>query len=223
MSATVSNVSSENVKATRVVIADDHEIFLEGLCSVIKEMPEIEVKTAVTRADMVFEYLREYNKEVDIIILDINMPGTSGVEATVRLRKMYPEIKILILTSHNEEGFITRVLQAGAMGYILKERGREELRQAIVTLNQNELYLGKAVQRKLVDKQIYAQSPKPTLTKRETEILKHIALGKSSREISEELSIAIPTVDTHRRNIIDKLDVKNIKELILYAIKHGYA
>ena len=164
---------------------------------------------------------------VDIAILDIDMPKMDGLKLTQIIREKYPHIKILILTMYNDEEFITNLIQAGTSGYVLKNRGKEELVEAIRKIDGGDTYFGQAVTNTLISaikspKKKLSESNIP-LTRREVEVLNLIILGKTTPQISDDLFIAHSTVETHRRNLIDKTGVANSKALITWGIKNGYS
>lgn len=207
----------------KVIIADDHKIVLDGLKLLLDREENIET---VGEAADGLEVLRilEVN-QVDVAVLDIEMPKMDGIETAKALHETYPDVKVLILTMYNEEEFIKNLIQAGVSGYILKNRGKEELVEAVNHVALGGEYFGEAVKQKLVDS---LKKPKKELsevvhlTRRETEVIKLIAEGLSTPQIGEKLFIAPSTVDTHRRNLIDKTGVPNSKFLIRYAIERGY-
>jgi DNA-binding NarL/FixJ family response regulator len=205
----------------RILIADDHEIVVEGLQSLLAEEKDIEIIGEAKNGEEVLPLLETGN--VDIAVLDISMPKIDGIELTKIIRKEFPQIKILILTMHNEIGFVRRVIEAGAHGYILKNKGKEELVRAIHALNNGNEYLGEEVTKTLFismrTKDVFGEIK---LTRREKEVLRLIANGDTTKTMSEELNIAPSTIETHRRNLIEKTGVKNSKGLVKFAIENGY-
>jgi DNA-binding NarL/FixJ family response regulator len=159
--------------------------------------------------------------------MDIDMGETSGIDMTIEIKKDYPEIKILTLSMHGEKNYIVKILEAGANGYILKNAGKEEIITAIQTVANGGTYFSSQVSEKLLEylkhpsKQKKDISKDVTLTEREIEILKLISEEYSNPEIAEKLFISVRTVDTHRRNLLEKLGVKNTAGLVKYAIKVG--
>ncbi|WP_298416841.1 response regulator transcription factor [uncultured Kordia sp.] len=205
----------------KIIIADDHEIVVEGLVSLIQEEDGITVIGQANNGKDVIPLLE--NNHVDVAVLDINMPKMDGVELTNYIRSEFPNVKILILTMYKDVKFIRRVLEVGAHGYILKNKGKEELVTAIKTIYDEGEYLGDDVKNALVaglrSKNVHGEI---RLTQREKEVLKLIASGLSSPEIAEKLSRAESTINSHRKNIIEKTGVKNSKKLIIYARENGY-
>jgi DNA-binding NarL/FixJ family response regulator len=163
---------------------------------------------------------------VDILILDINMPGLDGMEVTRQVTNRFPEVKILILSMYTDSNFATELLGYGASGYLIKNTGKEELFEAIHSIMQNGHYISKAILSKSLPLPESTTSGKDlgknyNLTKRETEILKLLVQGKTSPEIADTLYLAIYTVDTHRKNLLRKLNVKNTAGLVRFAIAHA--
>lgn len=208
----------------RLFIADDHQITLDGLRTLLEQEQDLEVVAEALDGEAALHILSFC--EVDVAILDIDMPKMDGLELTQQIREKYPHIKILILTMYNEEEFIRNLIQAGTSGYILKNRGKEELVEAIRKVHTGGQYFGESVTQTLIQgikspRKKLSESNIP-LTKREIEVLKLIAEGMSTPQISDTLFIAHSTVETHRRNLIDKTGVANSKSLIKWAIKSGY-
>ena len=205
----------------KVIIADD-KIVVDGLVSILKEENDIQVVGTALNGVQVLGLLEKHS--VEIAILDIEMPeGPSGVELTGILQKKYPSVKVLILSMYKTKDFVTKIIQAGAKGYIIKNRGGEELVKAIRYIHQGQSYFGQGITDVLIE-DILSSTPekdKPSikLTKREKEVLELIAKGRSSKQIAKELFIAASTVDTHRRNLIEKTGVSNSKELIRFAVE----
>lgn len=205
----------------RIVIADDHKIVLDGLISLIEPHENIEIVGEALDGNGVMSILQI--KEVDVVVLDINMPEMNGVETTKLIREHYPSLKILILTMYNEIGFIRKIAEAGAHGYILKNKGKEELIYAIESVYNGEPYFGKEVTKTMISSMKGSDVVgEIKLTKREIDVLKLIADGKKTREIAEILVIAETTVNTHRQNLLAKTGASNSAALSRFAFKHGY-
>jgi DNA-binding NarL/FixJ family response regulator len=204
----------------KVLIADDHQMFIDGLKSMLEEAEGIEV---IGEAMNGFEVLEVCDrKEVDVVIMDISMPGMDGIEATKALFKKHPAVKVLGLSMFNERNFISDMLKAGAMGYILKNTGKEDLLSAIRTLHAGENYLGDEVSKTLLNSFI-KNTPHTQLVEklsdREQEVLECIAIGLTTHEIADKLFISKNTVETHRKNLLYKLNAKNTAELVNNAYK----
>ncbi len=205
----------------RILIVDDHQLILDGLKSLIKVEKGIEVVATATNGAEALTSLGEI--QIDVVVLDIDMPVMNGLEAAQKIRARYPEVKILILTMHNDIKYIKEIIATGAQGYILKNRGKEELVSAIKVIISGEEYFGEAVTGAIIsDLKNKEKNKEAKLTRREIDVLKLIANGKTTPQISTVLFIAPSTIETHRRNLIEKTGVKNSKGLVKYAIEKGY-
>jgi DNA-binding NarL/FixJ family response regulator len=204
----------------KVLIADDHQMFVDGLKSLLEESTEINV---VAEAKNGLEVLDICNvKEVDIVIMDINMPLMDGIQTTRELLKRKPSIKILGLSMFNDRDYIADMLKAGALGYILKNTGKENLLNAIRTLQSGVSYLGEDVSKTLLNsfiKNANVVQLSEKLSGREKEVLESIATGLTTQEIAEKLFISKNTVETHRKNLLYKLRARNTAELVNNAYK----
>jgi DNA-binding NarL/FixJ family response regulator len=206
----------------KVIIADDHKIMVDGIKSMLSDAEDdIKIVGYAYDGKEVLPLLKD--REIDIAIIDIRMPNMDGIELTRYIKKHHPHIKILILSMHNEDGFIRRVIEAGADGYILKNKGKEELREAIEIINNGDSYFGDDIMKTIISGVRNNHVPDEIkLTKREIEVLKLIADGKTTPQISKQLFIAASTVETHRRNLIEKTGVENTKGLVKFAFQQGY-
>lgn len=207
---------------TNVILVDDHKMFLEGLESVIRESPEISVLGTAMNGKQGLSIVQARCEEIDIIVVDVSMPVMDGVEFMKIVKHLYPQIKILALTMHNDENRIRKLKEVGVDGYILKEDSHEELVTAIRALRKGDDYFGtevmKTIMQSINNKSKDVASP---LTARELEVLKLIGKALSGPEIASRLNISVNTVETHRRNILIKLNMKNSLELVRYAVKNG--
>jgi two-component system nitrate/nitrite response regulator NarL len=205
-----------------ILIADDHEIVLEGLESVIHNDTNLKIVGRCFNGKEVLTLIN--NCHVDIVVLDINMPIMDGIETTILLKKNHPEIKVLILTMHDEISFIRSIVQAKANGYILKNKGKEDLLKAIYSIINGDDYFSHEVTQSIIanlrSDHVVGDIK---LTNREKEVLYLIAESFTTSEIAEKLNIAPTTVETHRRNLLEKTGVKNSKALIKFAIENGYS
>lgn len=202
-----------------VMVADDHQIIRDGIKSLLKELKDIRIVAEAGSGIEVQEQLK--TQSVDVVLMDINMPF-SGIDTTRFLQEHYPSVKVLALTMHDEAEYICNILEAGASGYILKKTDKQELITAIRTIAGGGTYLSSEVSDILVRRmaQKSVRDPQETpLTKRETEILVLIANQLTNHEIAEKLFVSARTVDTHRRNLLQKLGVKNTAGLVRYAME----
>lgn len=204
----------------KVLIADDQVIIREGLRQILSRMPEVKL---VDEAENGQEVLRKAaKKKYDIIVLDISMPGKSGLEVLKELRQKKPNSAVLILSIHPEENYAVRVLKAGASGYINKSSASDELVQAIRTVVAGGKYITPKTAEKLVKEIKFdtVKSRHEKLSDREYQVMCMIASGKTVKEISEYLCLSIKTISTYRARILEKMKMKNNSELTFYAIKH---
>lgn len=205
---------------TRLLIADDHQMFVDGLKSLLEEEPELLV---VGEARNGFEVLEICDREpVDIVIMDINMPLMDGIQTARELSKKHPSIKILGLSMYNDRDYISDILKAGALGYVLKNTGKENLLKAISTLQAGDNYLSEEVSKTLLSTFIrtaHTDYAMEKLSDREKEVLDCIASGLTTHEIGEKLFISKNTVETHRKNLLYKLKARNTAELVNNAYK----
>jgi DNA-binding NarL/FixJ family response regulator len=204
----------------QILVADDHEVVRKGICSVLQKHPGWEVCCEVGDGRLAVEKSLELRP--DIVILDIGMPSLNGLEATRRILHTNPEIKVLILTMHESEQVARQVFEAGARGYLLKSDAGSELLTAVQALQYNRHFFTSMVSRN--SWQVIVKTVPPTkelLTGREREVLQLVAEGKSSKEIAVELDVSTKTVDTHRSNILRKLDLHTVADLVLYAVKNN--
>jgi two-component system, NarL family, nitrate/nitrite response regulator NarL len=215
-------------KYIRLLIADDHQMFVDGLKSSLTQTDFVSVTGTANTGKQVLDFLEE--NETDMVLLDINMPEMNGIETAKIIVKKYPAIRIIMLSMYLEKQLIEELVRIGISGYILKNTGVKELEQAIRTVSEGKKHFSNDVALKLLDAQtntVYAnesgQLPLqlPGLTERETEVLKLIAKEFTTPEIAEKLFISAYTVETHRKNLIRKLNVKNIAGLVKFAVQNG--
>lgn len=208
----------------KVAIVDDHKMFRQGVESMLNDHDDVSL--AWSAADSK-ETLSKLSQIVpDVILMDISLGEESGIVLTKTILESYPDIKILGLSMHKEDNYIVNLLEVGAKGYLLKDAGSDEMVTAIKKVNEGDTYYSSHVTNVLMKHITKGTRPsesgdKIKLTNRESEILKLIAEEFSNPEIAEKLYISIRTVDTHRRNLLDKLQAKNTAGLVKYAIKHG--
>lgn len=209
----------------RVVLVDDHKIVRDGIKLMIRQHPGVEVVAEAENGKEVIEICSKEN--IDLVIMDINMPQMDGIEATGRIKSNYPEIKILALTMSNDNVHIRKMIQAGVSGYIMKSSGTVELREAIDTIMDGKHYFSdeaaKSIMMDLVKNKGVAKSNEPvSITDREIEILELIVKEFTNQEIADKLFISPRTVDAHRRNLLQKTGARNTAGLVRYALTNNY-
>lgn len=207
-----------------VLVADDHKVFRDGIASILEDVEDIQVVAQAADGREVLQKLQEI--KTDIILMDISMGDAGGIMTTTLVKKDFPKVQILALSMHDESNYIVGMLEAGASGYLLKEAGSAEMIKAIREVAAGKTYYSQQVSAVLVQRLTQGNKKKEKkvgvpLTRRELEILELIAEEYTNPEIAKKLFISIRTVDTHRRNLIEKLEVKNTAGLVKYAIHNG--
>ena len=210
---------------TTVVIAEDHQILIDGVTSFFEYNEDIKIIGTVNNGKDLVKLVSL--KQPKLVITDIRMPVMDGIQATRKIKKQFPHIRVLAMTMFDQPEAIKQMLDAGATGYILKNSGIKILEEAIQTVASGEMFFDKNVALNFISDYIQdnvkvGSSDNVVLSNREKEILHLIACGKTSKEISEELFIAKTTVDTHRKNMIRKLNLDSGNELIKFAIEKKY-
>ena len=203
----------------KIVLADYHAMFREGIRRLIERIEDVVVSGEVNDGLELLAMLK--NSCPDLVILDISMPNLRGLEAIREIKKLYPQVKVLVLTMHRKKEFIHRALADGADGFILKEDPSSELIRAVQTVKEGEKYLSPLISDALVSLTL-EEAETDLLTRREREVLKLIAEGKKAQEIGQMLFISCNTVRRHRANIMEKLNINNLADLVKYAISRTY-
>jgi DNA-binding NarL/FixJ family response regulator len=214
--------ASSQLPKIRVLVADDHAILRDGICSLLERQPDIEVVGEASNGQEALELAAQ--TQPDIVLMDIAMPEMDGMQATRLIKERLPGVRILILTQHDNPEFIRPLIQGGASGYVLKKSGGKEVLNALRQVYEQGAFLEPSIARQLLDEYQHHeerhQSAAPHLTEREMEILKLIIAGKSNKEIAQILVISHKTVSVHRSNIMAKFEVHNSLELIRYVSRH---
>lgn len=202
----------------KIMIADDHKMFTDGISYLIREN-NWHLAGIAANGEELFRIL-DKNYPVDLIILDIEMPGMDGVQAAKKLKNDYPVVKILVLSMHDENEFVRQMLNIGVEGYILKDSGKKVLVEAINTIGKGEKYYGKKVTEAFLSS-FSSKKRTDDLSQREIDIIRLIADEKTTSQIADQLFLSKHTVETHRKNILLKLGLKNSAGLIKYAMKNN--
>ena len=204
----------------QIFVADDHDLIREGFKNVINSEVDMEVVGEAKNAGEVIEFLHRY--ECDVVVLDITMPGRSGLDVLKEIQLLDQEVKVLILSMHPEDRFAIRTLKAGASGYITKEKAPEELIMAIRKILAGGKYVSDSLAENLIDALSGQDSGQPhtELSDREYEVFELIAQGMPTGDIAEKLSLSKSTINTYRGRILNKLDMKSNAEIVKYAVKH---
>jgi DNA-binding NarL/FixJ family response regulator len=210
--------------AVRILLADDHKIIREGLRSLIEKQPDMEV-VAETQDGLTAVRLTQ-KLSPDVVIMDIGMPEMNGIEATREIVSSAKSIRIIALSMHSDKRFVLEMLKAGASGYLLKDSAFEELVSAIHTVMSGQRYLSPKVTDVVVEEYLHNLTKSEStvftvLTAREREVLQLLAEGKATKQIAATLNVSVKTIETHRQQIMEKLNLRSIAELTKYAIREG--
>lgn len=208
----------------RVFVADDHAVLRDGLKALVHAEPDMEIVGEADNGRTTYEKAKELVP--DVVLMDISMPDLSGVQATELLKRDCPSIKILILTAYKEKGYLDRLLKVGASGFVLKFSAAEELIGAIRLVAAGGIYLDPEMADRITEgyvrSHLRGEMRQRELTAREEEVLRLIAQGYSNKEISSQLKIAVKTVESHKANLMQKLELRNRTEIVRYAVRQGW-
>ncbi|HLR37293.1 MAG TPA: response regulator transcription factor [Chitinophagaceae bacterium] len=206
-----------DIQQISVILVDDHPVVMEGLRSLLEKNEMLDIVGAFTTGKATLNFLE--NHEVNVILLDISLPDRNGTALCSEIKEKYPRVCILAISNHDEHSIITEMLRNGASGYLLKNASSKELTEGIQQAIEGELVFSDEV-KKILAKGSSSAKPLPKLTRREKEVLKWVAEGMTTTSIAEKLIISPLTVETHRRNLMQKLKVNNTAALIRVAAKH---
>lgn len=221
------------MKQIRIVLADDHALMRAGMRALFAKMEGVVVVGEAGDGQEALSLVKQVKP--DIILADIAMPLLNGIELTMRLARESPDVRVIIVSGHTKEDFITRALEAGARGYVLKDAQQDELEMAVRAVSGNKTYLSPTVSGKVVGEFLTFMrggsmtleegraSPFHSLTSRQREILQLIAEGNSNKEIAQKLDLSVKTVETHRTQIMRRLNIHDTAGLVRYAIRMGIA
>jgi len=209
-------MSSE--KIVRVFIVDDHPMVVEGLTALLGQLKNVKVAGAAANAFDAIPFLRK--NDIDLVLLDINLPDINGIDLCKKIKKDLPDIRILGISTFSERSYISRMIANGASGYLIKSASAEEIAWAIQTIMEGKFYMSLDMEHILQASAMAPAGLLPALTKREEEILRLIAEGLTNNQIAEKLFISPLTVDSHRRNLLTKLKVNNTASLVRLAAEH---
>ncbi|MDZ7898704.1 MAG: response regulator transcription factor [Arcicella sp.] len=211
----------------RVAIADDHTIFRRGLVSILRNNEDFDIVFEAENGQELMDAIPMYNPQV--VLMDLNMPVLDGIRATTKIKGVYPDLKIIIISMHDEDHFVSHLMELGANGYLLKDAHPDEVEKAIYTCNSEDYYYGAFLLRVMHNRLINKTTRKKTitlsseinLTERELEVLEHICEGTTSPQIAEIVSLSVRTVEGHRNRIMEKTGTKNIAGLVAWAVRNG--
>jgi len=209
---------------TTILLADDHRIFRDGLRPLLAGESDLEVVGEADDGLAALALARE--RRPDLAILDISLPGLNGLEVTRRLTEELPAVRVVILSMHSDRRFVREALRAGARGYVLKDAGFPELLLAVRAAREGRTFLGAAVNEQVIRDYVTLAAADPgsafaVLSAREREVLQLLAEGCATKEIADRLNLSVKTVESHRKSVMDKLEIHSVAELTKYAIREG--
>ena len=212
------------MKKIRILIVEDHEVVIKGIITLLEPYKELEIVGYALDSEEAM--LKVEDLRPDIIIMDINLPEVSGIELTEKISESYPLSKVIYYTSHVDENLITQGFEAGAFGYVPKNFKPQELIEAIHMVNDGQKFMKGIVSEKFISSYLRSEKEKKQkqdipLSEREMEVLKHMSNGMSNKQIADTLFISIRTVETHKHNLMKKLNIFSTAELVIYAIQHN--
>jgi DNA-binding NarL/FixJ family response regulator len=211
-------------KSIRVILADDHTLVRAGIRVLLEQLPDVQVLGEAGDGREVFNLVRTL--QPDVVLMDVAMPGLNGLEATARITKEFPAVRVIILSMHSNEEYYWRALRAGAVGYLLKKAATAELANALQQVVQGEIYLSHEISDRLLkkfplDDLAVLKSPLEQLTERQREILQLIAEGQNTKQIADILKLSPKTVEYHRIKLMDSLSLHDIPALVRFALRMG--
>jgi len=211
---------------TKILLVDDHQILRDGICSMFSGHKDIEVIGEAPDGRTAIKLVEQLKP--DIVVMDISMPDMNGIDATRKIKRRSPDIKVIALSMHHDRQFLIEIFRAGASGYLVKDSAFEELERAIKLVMEGKRYINPHMASLLIDT-IISESHSPShkglslLTDREKQVLHLIVEGKSTKEIARQLKVSNKTIESHRRQIMGKLNLQSVAELIKFAIREGIA
>ncbi|HEX8634201.1 MAG TPA: response regulator transcription factor [Pyrinomonadaceae bacterium] len=209
----------------RIVLADDHVMMREGLKSLVNAQPDMEVVGEADNGRAVLLKAREL--QPDVVVMDVSMPELSGIKATERMKDSCRKTKVLVLTAYDDMGYLRQLLEAGASGYVLKKAAAEELVKAIRVAAAGGVYLDPTLAGKIVSdyvgrKKLKGGAPSGELSEREEEVMRLVAWGYTNKEVAGHLNLSVKTVETHKTNLMQKLDLNGRSDIVRYALRRGW-
>ena len=207
---------------TIILLVDDHALVRSGIKSMLDKQFGMRVVAEASTGREAINNVKQHKP--DVVIMDISMPDMNGIDATIEIKKLYPNTEIIVLTGHKERHLIDEILKAGASGYLLKDALYDDLEHAIETVTKHEVFLSPSVAKLVVAEYLKKYNNKSvfnTLSVRERQVLQGLAEGKAVKELAGDMHVSSKTIESHRKNIMDKLDIRNIPELVKYAIREG--
>lgn len=209
---------------TRILLVDDHKILRDGIRSLVKEYDDIEVVGEAADGRTAIRLVKELSP--DVVIMDISMPELNGIDATRKILADHPGVKIIALSMHYDKQFVSEIFKAGVSGYLIKDSAFDELEHAIHLVMEGKTYINPQIASLVVESLMSHSAPLQNksfslLTEREREVLQLISEGKSTKQIADDLNVSAKTIESHRRQVMGKLNIRNVAELTKYAIREG--
>jgi len=204
----------------RILIVDDHALVRSGLAGLLERLQDFEVVGEASDGHQALQLARELHP--DIVLMDVSMPGFNGLDAAERIHTEAPTSRVVILSMHCTEEFVAQALKSGALGYLLKDAAPSELETALRTVAQGQVYLSPSISRQVVESFLHGgPAGLDLLTHRQREVLQLLAEGRSTRDSAALLNLSTKTIETHRAQLMERLDIHDVAGLVRYAIKHG--
>ncbi|HEY2120726.1 MAG TPA: response regulator transcription factor [Candidatus Acidoferrum sp.] len=213
------------MRKIRIVLADDHKLMRSGLRVLLEQQQDFAVVGEASDGREAVSLVS--SQKPDVLVMDIGMPNLNGIEAAAQITQNHPGISIVMLSMHSDESYVLRALKAGAKGYLLKDSAETDLIRAVHSVAEGKSFFSPVVSKVLLDdyvrklKRSGTEDPYDLLTPREREVLQLVAEGKSNKDVAQLLNLSVYTVETHRSNIMEKLNLHGVPELILYAVRKG--
>jgi DNA-binding NarL/FixJ family response regulator len=207
----------------RVLLADDHTLVRAGIRALLNELPGVQVVAEAGDGREAVDLAKAH--QPNLILMDISMKGLNGIEATAQVKRELPDVRVIILSMHASEEHVAQALRAGASGYMLKDAATQELALAVAAVMRGEAYLSPLISKQVVDSYVQRRGadngPLDMLTSRQRQILQLIAEGKSTKQIAHLLSLSVKTVETHRAQLMERLEIRDVPGLVRYAVRVG--
>jgi DNA-binding NarL/FixJ family response regulator len=209
--------------SVRVLLADDHTLVRAGIRALLNELPGVQVVAEAGDGREAVDLAKIH--QPNLILMDISMKGLNGIEATAQIKRESPDVRVIILSMHASEEHVAQALRAGASGYMLKDAATQELALAVAAVTRGEAYLSPLISKQVVDSYVQRRgvdnSPLDLLTSRQRQILQLIAEGKSTKQIAHLLNLSVKTVETHRAQLMERLEIRDVPGLVRYAVRVG--
>lgn len=206
-------------ESTRVLLVDDHALFRAGVRMLLSTIPGIEVVGEASSGEQALQLLAQ--QMADVVLLDIGLPGMNGITTAQRIKEAHPKTHVIALSMYKDEEYVAGALKAGASGYVLKDATQDELRMAIDAVKRRQIFISPAVSYMLVGPFVQSNADPEPLTPRQKQVLTLLARGLTAKQVAAQLELSTKTVETHRAMLMERLGVRNLAGLVLYAVRNG--